>query len=185
MFFSVISVYLQSIQNLQQFEWGNPISTQSSVARPYSASREKVWDMAIRKSNLLPRYLISHVNPVMMSVLAVTKVKLTIFCTCNFGFYCVPAHVSRHFFLSALLMLLISLSTQTEIFLLIRYHVMNTVGQGISIQLCTDHYPQIYQELELPCVLKCWQILVLRGHTEGKGLGHGRRAVYRHALWSA
>ena len=27
------------------------------------------------------------------------------------------------------------------------------LGYGISIQLCTDHYPQIYQDLALPCVL--------------------------------
>jgi len=28
-------------------------------------------------------------------------------------------------------------------------------------------------------------MLVDISHTKGKGLGHGHRVVYRHALWSA
>ena len=38
---------------------------QSLVARPYSAPREGVWDMAIEQ--VVTQNLISHVNPVMMS----------------------------------------------------------------------------------------------------------------------
>jgi len=49
----------------------------------------------------------SHVNPVLMSAMAITKVRLVIFCTRDFDFYCVPAHDSRHLLLSALLTLLI------------------------------------------------------------------------------
>jgi len=66
----------------------------------------------------------------MMSAMAIAKVRLAIFfCTREFNFYCVPAHDSRHFLLSALLTLLIHslLKLKFQIFLLIKYHVMTTV----------------------------------------------------------
>jgi len=34
------------------------------------------------------------------------------------------------------------------------------LGWGISTQLCTDHYLQIYQELELSCVLNAGRYYV-------------------------
>ena len=72
--------FVDSIQT-QLNLWVHMMCINPSVvwARPYSASREKVWDMAIKQ--LVARYLISHVNPVMMSVMAITKVRLAIFYT--------------------------------------------------------------------------------------------------------
>jgi len=50
--------------------------------------------------NSLSSYL-----PVMTSAMAIAKVRLATFLHLRFDFYCVPAHDSRHFLLSALLTL--------------------------------------------------------------------------------
>jgi len=107
------------------------------VARPYSAPREKVWDMAIKQ--LVAQVFnysckSSHVNPLIMSVMAITKVRLAIFCTRNFDFYCVPAHDSRHFLLSILLMLLIHS--------LLKLKFLNFLVNQVSCDwiLCCDWY---------------------------------------------
>ena len=59
------------------------------------------------------RNVISHANPVMTSAIAITKVRLVTFLH-SLPFYCVPARDSRHFSISAILMLQVH-STQTEI----------------------------------------------------------------------
>jgi len=63
------------------------------------------------------------IKQLVAQAMAITKVRLTIFCTCDFDFYCVPAHDSRHFLLSAPLTLLISLSTQAEILIFLANQV--------------------------------------------------------------
>jgi len=47
------------------------------VARPYSALRERVWDMAIEQ--LVARNLISQVNLVMTPAIAIAKVRVSTF----------------------------------------------------------------------------------------------------------
>jgi len=69
------------------------------VARPCSALRERVWDIATEQR------VTQECNPVMTSAMAIAKVRLARFLHSWFQFLRVPAHDSRHFLLSALLTL--------------------------------------------------------------------------------
>jgi len=65
--------------------WPDPI--------PHGGKGSGTWP----QSNLSPRNLISHVNPVMTSLMAIAKVRLETFLHSWFDFYCIAAHDSRRF----------------------------------------------------------------------------------------
>ena len=123
------------------------------MARPYSAPRERVWDMVI-KQLVAQVFNLSCKSSHDVSDGNRQSKTCNFFCTREFNFYCVPAHDSRHFLLIALLTLLIHslLKLKFRIFLLIRYRdeycavwcmVMNcsmAMSQTLSLGAVTSRF---------------------------------------------
>ena len=102
------------------------------MSKPYSSPRERVWDMVIKQ--LIARYLICHVNPVMMSVMAITKVRLAIFLHSRVRFLLCSSSWLKTLLAQRTSHASNSLSTQTEILNFLVNHV------SCDWILCCDWY---------------------------------------------